>query len=389
MAGATLHAMRTNPVLTRMGAYAIAEIQDTARSMREAGVPLVDFSIGDPREPTPEFIRETLKRSVPEVSQYPTVRGLAELREAVAGYVQRRFGVGVDPETQVVPTRGSKEAVFSTPLAFVDRARSDGVIWPTPGYPVYERGARIAGAIADPVTLRGDFVFRADMPSDEAWARAVMVWICTPHNPAGSVMTHADIRGFYDRAVDRDAVLCSDECYIDLYEDEAPASVLQVAGDGSPNALAFFSLSKRSGMTGYRSGAIVGDPEAIRLLRELRTGTGSAPTEFGQKAAAAAWRDDDHVAERRKIFSEKRRILTAAFSELGYTIVGSRTGLYLWIRVPDDIAISSRLLGHGVVVSPGRVFGSGGEGHVRLALVPTVEECESAVEVVQACLREN
>jgi succinyldiaminopimelate transaminase len=381
--------MRTNPVLRQLGSYAIADIQQTAREMRDAGVPLVDFSIGDPREPTPAFIRQTLIDSVPEVSQYPTVKGLPQLRQAVAGYVDRRFGVSIDPETQVLPTRGSKEAVFSSPLAFVDRDSGDGVIWPTPGYPVYERGARLAGAIGDPVALQDDFVFRADMASDEAWRRAAMVWICTPHNPAGSVMPADEIAEFYRRAREVDAMLCSDECYIDLYDREPPSSALQVADSELRNLLVFFSLSKRSGMTGYRSGVIVGDAEAITLLRALRTGTGTAPTEFGQLASAAAWADDDHVAERREIFAQKRAIVSKGFADLGFPTVGSVAGLYVWVRVPDDLAVTTRLLEAGVVVSPGRAFGAGGEGHIRLALVPTLDECASAVEVVQKCLAEN
>ena len=153
-------AMRTNRVLDGLGTYPIAVIQERARAMRAAGEPLIDFSIGDPREPTPEFIREALRQAVPEVSQYPTTAGLAELRQAVARYVKRRFGVEVDPDSQVLPVAGSKEAIFSTPLAFVDRNRGDTVVWATPGYPIYERGALLAGAEGHPVRLGGDFVLR-------------------------------------------------------------------------------------------------------------------------------------------------------------------------------------------------------------------------------------
>src|SRR5690606_1681183 len=136
------------------------------------GLPLIDFSIGDPREPTPTFIADALRSAVPVISQYPTTKGLAELRESIAGYVQRRFGVGLDPATQVIPTTGSKEAIFSTPLAFVDREAGDAVVWATPGYPVYERGALFAGARGVPVPLGGDFVFRPDDVSERDWAAA-------------------------------------------------------------------------------------------------------------------------------------------------------------------------------------------------------------------------
>jgi aspartate/methionine/tyrosine aminotransferase len=182
----------------------------------------------------------------------------------------------------------------------------------------------------------------------------------------------------------------SDECYADVYEPDVhpqgPASVLQVAGDGSQGVLGFFSLSKRSGMTGYRSGTIVGDADAIAALKRLRTATGTASPEFVQAAAAAAWSDDSHAGERRDVFTAKRRVLRAAFDKLGMETVASTAGLYLWVRVDDDLVITDRLLEAGIVVSPGRFFGDGGEGYLRLALVPTLEECEQAVEVLVQCL---
>ena len=382
--------MRLNPVFAELGDYPIARIQMRARDRRDAGLPVIDFSIGDPREPTPPFIAEALRDSVPVVSQYPTAAGLLDLRMAIAGYVQRRFNAVVDPDTQVIPTSGAKEAIFNTPFAFIDREAGDGVVYPTPGYPVYERGSLFAGATVFPVELSGDFVLRAEQIPDEAWDRSRLVWTCSPHNPAGSVSTLEDVAGLYVKAVDADALLLSDECYSDIYEEEfypdGPMSILQVAGDGSPGALSYLSLSKRSGMTGYRSGAIVGDAEAIAALKALRATTGTASPEFVQGAAIAAWSDDDHATERRAIFTEKRRILRSAFDDLGYEIVASHAGLYLWIRVDDDMAVTDRLLEEGIVVSPGRFFGPGGEGFIRLALVPTIEECAAAADVLRDLL---
>ena len=382
--------MRLNPVLSRLGAYPIAMIHERVRALRDAGETVIDFSIGDPREPTPEFIRTALKSAIPAVSQYPLTKGLPSLRGAVADYVERRFGVSVDPDTQVIPTSGSKEAVFNSPLAFIDRDAGDSVLYPSPGYPIYERGALFAGAKATPVILDGDFVMRVGDIADEAWEQARIVWACSPHNPTGSVMSATDIRALVDRSRESDALFFSDECYADVYEDgafdEPPASVLQVAGEGSKGVLAFFSCSKRSGMTGYRSGAIVGDPEAVAALGRLRTATGTASPDFVQAAAIAAWSDDAHAKERRSIFAEKRRILRGAFDAIGMRTVASRAGLYLWVAVEDDVVATERLLEGGIVVSPGRFFGPGGEGYLRLALVPTVAECEAAVAVVQKSL---
>jgi acetylornithine aminotransferase len=194
------------------------------------------------------------------------------------------------------------------------------------------------------------------------------------------------IESFIARTRRTGALLCADECYADLYENEPPPSVLQLAGSGAQGVLSYLSLSKRSGMTGYRAGAIVGDPEAIAALTMLRTATGTAAPEYTQAAATAAWSDDAHAAERRKIFSAKRRVLRAAFVEAGLEVVGSEAGLYIWLKVDDDVAAAGRLLERGIVVSPGRAFGPGGEGYVRLALVPTLDECEQAAGAVVAAL---
>ncbi len=383
--------VKLNPILDQLGAYPIAMIQERAHSLAAQGVNVIDFSIGDPREPTPEFIADALKAAVPAVSQYPLTGGRGELRESIAAYLARRFGVEIDPATQVMPTSGSKEAVFSTPLAFLDRNADQSVVYGSPGYPIYERGALFAGAAIDPITLSGDFVLRAKDVSDERWERARMLWICTPHNPTGAVTSGGDLADLVERARATDTLLMSDECYADVYEEGVhpggPASVLQHAGPGATGVLAFFSCSKRSGMTGYRSGAMVGDADAIAALKRLRTATGTASPDFVQMAAAAAWDDDAHAAERRSIFAKKRDTLRPAFDSLGMDVVASTAGLYMWVAVGDDMAVTDRLLEAGIVVSPGRFFGAGGEGYVRLALVPTVAQCELAVSAIEEALR--
>jgi len=357
--------------------------------MREAGERVIDFSIGDPREPTPPFIPEALKAAVPEISQYPTVAGITELRESFAGYLERRFGVRVDPATQLIPTSGSKEAIFTTPFGLVDPGGGDAVGFGTPGYPIYERGTRFAGAEAIGIPLQGDFVLRAsDVPPD-AWERLRLLWICTPHNPTGSVTGLDDLRDLVEACREHGVLLASDECYADLYEADPPPSVLQAAGPGSAGTLGYFSLSKRSGMTGYRSGMIAGDADAIATLKQLRASVGVAPAEYVQAAAVAAWGDDEHAERRRTIFAAKRAVLRAPFDEQGYQVVGSEAGLYLWVDIGGDEAVAAkRLLDEGVVASPGSAFGAGGEGFLRFALVPTLEECGDAAEVLRACLTE-
>jgi succinyldiaminopimelate transaminase len=382
--------VKLNPVLESLGTYPIATIRERAAERERRGLPVIDFSIGDPREPTPAFIVDALVASVPEVSQYPTAAGLAETRAAIAGYIRRRFGIQVDPSRQIIPTSGSKESIFSTPFAFIDKDAGDGVVFPSPGYPVYERGAAFAGAVLDRVTLGGDFVLRTEDITEEMWGRARLVWTCTPHNPSGSVTDSADLSDLYQRCRREGALLLSDECYADVYEDdvfpEGPPSLLQIAGPTLTGALVYLSLSKRSGMTGYRSGAIVGDADAIAALKQLRSTTGTASPDFIQAAAIAAWSDDAHTQERRRTFTAKRRILERAFTEAGFEVVASRAGLYLWVKVEDDIETTNTLLDHGIVVSPGSFFGPGGERFIRLALVPALEECTQAADALTTAL---
>jgi succinyldiaminopimelate transaminase len=379
--------MRTNPALDRVGAHPIAGLQQKVRRLRDQGADVIDFTLGDPTEPTWEAIPEQLRRKVPAVSQYPTTNGLAELRRAIAGYVRRRFGVSVDPDTQVIPTSGAKEAIFSTALAFVDRDRGDAVGYPDPGYPVYARGAVLAGAEAVPVPAGPDFVTTVESVPTPLWERMALLWICTPSNPTGAVMGEAELAAVVSEARRHDVLVCSDECYVDLYAEGAqpPPSVLQVA-DGTEGVLAYLSLSKRSGMTGYRSGAIVGDPAAIERLYRLRTSTGTASPEFVQWAAVTAWEDDEHVAERRRIFDRKRQILREGLEAAGLKVVASEAGLYLWVAVEDDLAAAETLAEAGVFVSPGRIFGERGFGHLRLALVPDIDTCRRAADLIRQAL---
>ncbi len=381
--------MRTNPVLTQLGAYPIAALQERARAMRAAGEPLLDFSIGDPREPTPTFVPEALRRSIPAVSQYPTTSGLPELRRSVAAYVLRRFGVEVNPDTQVLPTAGSKEAHLLDPAGVCGPCRA------------HRRWCGRLPATRSTNEGHCSQVLRASRsPSPETSScdpiRSRTMSGIAPHwcgstipttRPAQSSIGAGSTTSTFGPG-SSGAWFCSDECYVDIYEGEPPPSILQVAGPGSPGALSYMSLSKRSGMTGYRTAAIVGDPDGIATLKDLRTSTGTASPEFVQKAAITAWDDDDHTAERRAIFADKRAILRTAFEDTGHEVVASHAGIYIWARVGDDVAVAERLLASGIVVSPGRAFGSGGEGFIRLALIPTLDETQQATEVLKACLTE-
>lgn len=383
-----------HPALDALGAYPLARFQDLAREMAADGGPLYDFSVGDPVEPTPRFIRTALIDAVPKVSQYPTAAGLPELRSAVAAWVARRTGVRVDPDRHVLPTAGSKEAIFHLPLTLLTPGGPrDGALYGTPGYAPYERGARFASGRADPEPLTAERGWRLHLEdlSRERLDRAGLAWLNYPHNPTGASADRAYLADQLATARDRGIALCSDECYLDIHPADAPPppSLLEVAAAASSAAdpdltgvLVFVSLSKRSGMTGYRSGALIGDPELIRRNRLLRPNIGTASPEFVQRAAIAAWSDEDHVAQRRATFDAKRAVIRDFADRNGLRVSGSDAAFYVWLAAPggDDAAYAEALLAHRVIASPGRAFGPGGEGWLRLALVPDVAGCQAAVE---------
>lgn len=372
-----------NPALEQLGGYPLARLQDLANELRADGATLYDFSIGDPDEPTPPFIRQALVDALGPVSRYPTAAGRPATRAAAAGWLQRRHGVAVDPDRDVLPSAGSKEAIFHLPLAVVDPdAPKRAVLWGDPGYPVYDRGTRFAGGISDPVGLTAGDGWRLELGAlaPARLERAAVAWINYPHNPTGATVGVDYLTRQVAVAREYGILLCSDECYQEIWFDRPAPSVLEVCGADLTGVLAFVSLSKRSGMTGYRAGAMIGDPELIRRLRLLRPNVGTAPQDFVQAAAVAAWGDQDHVDERRAIFGAKRDVMLGFLRDAGIEVSGSAATFYVWLRAPggDDAAYAEALLRERIVASPGRSFGSGGAGWLRLALVPTVAECEKA-----------
>jgi acetylornithine/N-succinyldiaminopimelate aminotransferase len=369
-----------NPLLARLAGY----MQEKANAQREAaarsGRPVYDFGIGDPREPTPELIRKALREAVPEVSQYPSISGLPALRKAVAGYLQRRFALSFDPDAEILPCAGAKEALFHLPLCAASPERP--LCWyPDPAYPVYERAILFAGATPRTYALREEQGFLPDLDAvPAADLRRTSLWFdCYPHNPTGAGAPREHHEKLLRLAREHGFLVVCDEPYVDLYVGAPPHSALQISRE---NMVAIHSLSKRSGMTGYRSGFIAGDAEIVRWLREARANFGVASQGFIQQAAIAAWSDDAHVGERRRIFAEKRQLLLAHLRRLGLA-VGGDGAFYLWVRVPrgeTSEAYAARLAERNILVVPGGQFGAEGEGFIRLAMVPTLADCRAAIE---------
>lgn len=376
-----------NPALRALKPYPMAELQRRKAELIANGKTVYDFGTGDPIEPTPAFIPQALREAVPTVSQYPSVAGTPALRTAVANYLKRRFGVSVDATKQVLPAAGSKEAIFHLPLAFIDPATAkDTVVYGTPGYPVYQAGTLFAGAQEHPVVLTRERGYRLDLATlpVAVLTRTAIAWLNYPHNPTGACVDLAYYRAQAAVCSEHGIILASDECYQDLWFDEAatpPPSLLEVATTG---VLAFHSCSKRSGMTGYRSGFIAGDEKLISAYRGWRAAMGVGSPAFIEQAAAAAWNDDAHAIERRRVFAAKYKLLAEGLAAQGIEILPSDAGLYLWAKVPgngDADAYAAKCLDAGLVVSPGGFFGDGGAGWFRLALVPSLDDCRKALAV--------
>jgi succinyldiaminopimelate transaminase len=374
-----------NPVLEALQTYPFVRLDEAKADAGARGIDLIDFGMGDPIEPTAGFIQRALADALPLTAGYPRAPGLPELRDAIARWLRLRFDAGVDPASELIPTYGSKEAIFLFPLVACT-AKKDLVLVPEPAYPVYERGAMFAGARVEFVPLEESNGWLPDLDAvdDETWERCAVLWLNYPHNPTGAVAPLSYLEEAAELARTHGFYLASDEAYTELWYDAPPPSAVQLSD--RRQVVVFQTLSKRSSMTGYRSGFVCAEAELIAALRSFRPNTGTAPQEFVQRASVAAWGDEQHVEQMRARYARKRDLLAPL---LDLASGSSEATFYLWFRVPDGESsetFATRLLEHGVVVAPGSYFGPSGEGFARLALVPSLEECERAAEILRKVL---
>ena len=369
------------------------QFEDLDRRKREAlaaGRELIDFGVGDPRDETPEFIRDALKDAILPSSSYPRAAGLPELRTAIVEWIERRFGVTLDAAADLIPTLGSKEPIFTLAQATVDPgAGRDLVVVTAPGYTIAERGARYVGAevLRLPLSAPG---FLPDLDGVEAstWTRTAILWLNYPNNPTGAVASLAFLEQAALLARRHDFLLALDEAYSEIWFDAGPpASGLQLSD--LTNVVVLNTLSKRSNMTGYRSGFLAGDPSLVAALKTLRPAVGVTPQEFIQRASIAAWGDETHVQLQRERYAAKRAIFLEVLRAKGIEVVASVAGMYLWVRVPggrSSVEWGLELLEEGLVLAPGAYFGPEGEGYVRMAMVPTLEDCRRAADILDRLL---
>ncbi|MBD3333947.1 MAG: aminotransferase class I/II-fold pyridoxal phosphate-dependent enzyme [Candidatus Eisenbacteria bacterium] len=376
-----------HPAFRHLQTYPFVRIQEAKAAAESRGRRMIDMGMGDPMERTPEMLRRAVIDGIPDRMGYPPAAGLPELRQAVAHWIALRYGVQLDPERHILPTNGSKEALYLIHQAVIDpsgpRRR---ILIPEPAYPVYRIAALFAGGLPTVVPLdrAGGFLPRWQAVPQQIWRETAALWLNTPHNPTGAAAGLDLLEATRDTARRHKVWVFSDEPYSEIYFDQPPPGFLQVGLEG---ALVFNTLSKRSAMTGYRSGFIAGDPGLVANLRRVRPSQGVATPIFVQHAAAAAWRDERHVAEQRRLYARKRELLLPALEAAGLDVFPSQATFYLWTAVPQGYTSESffvKLLENGLVATPGSAFGEAGEGYVRLALVPALDACGEAAEILAA-----
>lgn len=362
----------------------------------------ISLSIGEPRHPSPAFVLEAVADNLQRLANYPGTAGLPELRQAIARWLERRFQLpAVDADTQVLPVNGTREALFAFAQAVVNGAPDALVMSPNPFYQIYEGAALLAGAQPHFIncTAQTGFLPDFDAVNDEQWQRCQLLYICNPGNPTGAVLDLPQLQQLIALAREHDFVIASDECYSEIYCDEAspPPGLLQAsAAMGDPqyrNCVVFHSLSKRSNLPGLRSGFVAGDPAILQDFLLYRTYHGCAMPLHHQLASVAAWQDETHVVANRDLYRDK---FSAVLEQLqGHMEVSTpQAGFYLWPQTPiSDTEFARRLYAEEhVTVLPGRFLArdangiNPGKNRVRMALVAEPEQCVEAARRMVRCL---
>lgn len=396
-----------NPRLELLAAYPFERLARLKEGVTPpAALPHIAMSIGEPRHAPPALVLDALRGALGKLDSYPATAGLAQTRAACADWLRRRFGVTVSPETMVLPVNGTREALFSFVQAVVNTrgAVKPVVAMPNPFYQIYEGAALLAGA--EPVFLNttADQRFQPDLDAVPAqtWKRCDVLFLCSPGNPTGAVLSLDFLQHALELAERHDFVIAADECYADLYRDEdhPPASLLQAAlasgRDAFQRCVVFHSLSKRSSVPGLRSGFVAGDPALIKPYLLYRTYHGCAMPVPTQLASIAAWSDDAHAAANRALYREKFARVVPVLQPL-LDVVEPDGGFYLWPDVQrDDEAFTRELFAaHNVTILPGSYLardtaaGNPGKRRVRISLVATVEECVSAAQRIRTFLENS
>ncbi|HEX2543963.1 MAG TPA: succinyldiaminopimelate transaminase [Ramlibacter sp.] len=392
-----------NPLLSRLQPYPFERLRQLFAGVTpNPALRPISLGIGEPKHPTPRFIKDALAAAleVPgsDLSGYPQTAGSMALRQACAGWVQRRYGLLLDPATQVLPVNGSREALFSFAQAVIDPTRPAVVVCPNPFYQIYEGATLLAGAqpYYVPTDATRNFAVDWDSVPEATWAKTQLLYVCSPGNPTGSVMPLEGWKKLFALQDRYGFVIASDECYSEIYfRDEPPLGGLEAAAklgrDRFDKLVAFTSLSKRSNVPGMRSGFVAGDAALVKQFLLYRTYHGSAMNPVVQAASVAAWNDEQHVVDNREQYRRKFASVTPLLAKV-LDVRLPDAAFYLWAGVPgSDTAFARDLLAqYNVTVLPGSYLAretggaNPGAGRVRMALVADTAECvEAAQRIVQ------
>ena len=392
-----------NPHLNQLHPYPFEKLAQLKHGITPPAdkSPIV-LSIGEPAHATPPFIKDALINKLQGLSNYPTTKGIPELRQAIADWLTRRFSCVVNADTQVLPVSGTREALFSFAQCVIDASTKPVVIMPNPFYQIYEGAALLAGA--EPYFLNTladtDYLPDFDTVPESVWQRCQLIYICSPANPAGSVMSVADQEKLLRLAEKYDFVIASDECYSELYDDEnnPPVGLLQTAYNMGntefKRCVVFHSLSKRSNAPGLRSGFVAGDAHILQAYFQYRTYQGCAMPLPTQYASISAWQDEAHVIENRRLYREK----FTAFIEILADVCEVKkppASFYVWLKIPDNLGINDTdftqqlFAQENVTVLAGSFLSREFNGinpalnHVRIALVAPLAECIDAAQRIK------
>lgn len=393
-----------NPLLSHLQPYPFERLRQLFAGVTPApGYSPISLGMGEPRHPTPQFIKDALTSSLGGLAAYPATAGEPRLREACAGWLGRRYGIAVDSTTQVLPVNGSREALFAFAQTVIDPTQPDAtVVCPNPFYQIYEGAALLSGATpyyapSDPAR---NFAVDWDRVPEAVWQRTQLLFVCSPGNPTGAVMPLAEWKKLFALSDQYGFVIASDECYSEIYfQGQPPLGGLEAASQlgrtDFRNLVAFTSLSKRSNVPGLRSGFVAGDAALIKAFLLYRTYHGSAMGPAVQGASVAAWNDEQHVTENRALYRKKFAQVTPLLAGV-MDVALPDAGFYLWAKVPDALGLTDAefardlLAQYNVTVLPGSYLAREADGlnpgaqRVRMALVAETEECaEAALRIVQ------
>ena len=387
-----------NPDLQRLKPYPFEQLSALLSGIQPpAGVTPIPLSIGEPQHAPPQFVLDALTEHMGLIAKYPTTKGTETLRSAIASWLNQRFSIThspIDPDTQVIPVNGTREAIFAAVQAAANRTVGGLLVMPNPFYQIYEGAAFMAGLTPHylPIDASGQPDYRA--VSDRVWADCQFCFICTPGNPSGTVIDEETLEYLINKANEFDFWLASDECYSEIYRNTPPPGLLEVCAQMGhrdySQCLVFHSLSKRSNLPGLRSGFVAGDASFIAPFLKYRTYHGCSMSMAVQKASELAWSDEDHVIVNRGLYAEKFQAAADILDEqLDSHDPGA--GFYLWAKTPTGCDTFSRDLyaATGVTVLPGQFLGrevdgvNPGAGFVRMALVAEPDTCREALLRIQ------